>query len=552
MPLSEFIAKHGGLPLDAESAARDWGNVKVKGKPLAHAGGRGIDDYWRQTLMEEGYLAPDDYHGAGGRQISRDVDDEVRRILEDELGGRARTTESTGRLLEGPERDLADARALIADRVKREGVSNPDRQALDDAARMYVDKEETHPTTAYERALTQREDVPAAAPPQQDVPLDLPPGERGSTAEVDPEAGRRYREARQSHAQFKTTYDKGQAGQVLRKSGEGGEAPYKVSDAGVPAKAFQAGPKGGEAIRALKKAGATDAALLESAAGKAYGEVLDKNGRVNPDKWRAWEKKHESALNELPADIRNRFRSAADATRVLSEVAAQHVQNQKALAKSAVSKVLGIDPDNLTAKIGPIIKSASAMQELSQAVRGSPEAVKGLKTVVTDWFAREVKSMVEEGTSGEVKIKADALRKILRDHQGSLRQVLSGDEIKLLENVAADIGKTRERSGLALKDPYSSGTARDIGRIVSHSGMSILTRAMGPGGEVVGGVGKALFDAAKAAGLSKVDDLVREALLHPEVARRLLVPIPTKAAAESVAKKIIGMSALGLARSMGR
>jgi hypothetical protein len=163
MPLSEFIARHGGLPLDAESTARDWGNVRVKGRPLAHTGGRSIDNYWRETLIEEGYLPPD-YHEATGVGVARDVDDEVRRLLEDELHGgrRVDTSEAAGRALDGPEKEFADARAMVADRVRREGVENPSPSSLDEAARMLVEGEETHPFTAYERAETaQGQDLPA-------------------------------------------------------------------------------------------------------------------------------------------------------------------------------------------------------------------------------------------------------------------------------------------------------------------------------------------------------------------------------------------------------
>jgi hypothetical protein len=52
LSLTQFIAKHGGLPLDAESTARDWGNVSVGrfGK-LARPEGRSIDGYWRNKLI---------------------------------------------------------------------------------------------------------------------------------------------------------------------------------------------------------------------------------------------------------------------------------------------------------------------------------------------------------------------------------------------------------------------------------------------------------------------------------------------------------------------
>lgn len=68
--LARFIARRGGIKLDGEAAATDLHRFNIPGVGnVARADGRSIDNHWRESLIEHGYLKPD-LDGGAARDIS--------------------------------------------------------------------------------------------------------------------------------------------------------------------------------------------------------------------------------------------------------------------------------------------------------------------------------------------------------------------------------------------------------------------------------------------------------------------------------------------------
>ena len=511
MPLSEFIAKHGGLPLDAESTARDWGNVRVKGRPLAHIGGRSIDNYWRETLIEEGYLRPD-YDEATGVSVARDVDDEVRRLLEDELHGgrRVDTGEATGRALDGPEKEFADARALVADRLKREGIDNPSPSALDEAARMLVEREETHPTTAYERAVTQGE-PPAAPPPGADVPFE---GGGRAVEPVDEAITERQREANRFwREKVKEPYEAQPVAPVLQEK----RGKFAMTEAAVPEAVFRPGNTGAEKIRAMRAAGATDDALAEAAA-LSFQQRVVRDGSVSPDTFRKWARDHGPAISELPRAVQQRFLSAADAAGELRRASEARQAAQVAFDKSAVGDVLGIPPQNLTKEIDSLLKDRAAAEELAARVAGNADAQAGLRRLVADHLLFQFKD------ASNVLSKA-ALTNFLTRNKPQMAAIFGEEGARRFQRLVDDIERSR-KAQVTGKDPAGPGTAGDLASMAKGSVLGMGLAALGPKGAIIGGAVKVIGDALKTAGMKDVDALLAKALLDPNFARQLLTKAP--------------------------
>jgi hypothetical protein len=81
--LGRFIAQNGGLPLEGDVLATDLHKFGIPGLGnVARPGGKSIDNFWRERLIEEGYFRPD---ADGG--MARDISSELLRKLQNEQRG---------------------------------------------------------------------------------------------------------------------------------------------------------------------------------------------------------------------------------------------------------------------------------------------------------------------------------------------------------------------------------------------------------------------------------------------------------------------------------
>ena len=81
--LARFVARQGGLRLDGDVLATDLHRFNIPGMGnVAREGGKGIDNFWRERLIEAGYLRADADGGA-----ARDITNELLRKLQNEQRG---------------------------------------------------------------------------------------------------------------------------------------------------------------------------------------------------------------------------------------------------------------------------------------------------------------------------------------------------------------------------------------------------------------------------------------------------------------------------------
>ena len=134
--LARFVARHGGLRLDGDVLATDLHRFNIPGMGnVAREGGKGIDNYWRERLIEAGYLRADADGGA-----ARDITNELLRKLQNEQRGY-------------PSFPVDDARQAAAVRGRQGQVTDEFRAAqsqaesrLDEAlSRAGVPPESLHP-----------------------------------------------------------------------------------------------------------------------------------------------------------------------------------------------------------------------------------------------------------------------------------------------------------------------------------------------------------------------------------------------------------------------
>ncbi|MCC0807508.1 hypothetical protein FPV16_14930 [Methylobacterium sp. W2] len=159
--LARFIAKNGGLRLDGDAAATDLHRFMVPGVgKVARPDGKGLDNFWRERLIEEGYFRPD---ADGG--MARDISSELLRKLQNEQrgvpsypldsAGRPKGRAAGGQAAD----DYANARSLAESRfdedlarveVDPKGIHPDIRERVVGAL---MRGEETDPLKAYERTI---------------------------------------------------------------------------------------------------------------------------------------------------------------------------------------------------------------------------------------------------------------------------------------------------------------------------------------------------------------------------------------------------------------
>jgi hypothetical protein len=585
--------------------------------------------------------------------VARDVDDEVRRMLEDELhGGRRVDTGQTARPVDGPEKEMADARALIADRVQREGIENPSPSALDEAARMMVEREETHPTTAYERAVTrQGQEAPGGAQAtfrsldertrrayeagtgsdaedffnlagaahdarrgaaeematgkgvrlehnrttdlsamvtrntddegpwrityiNKDGPIGhrvfdsqqeaiddaLKEGYRVKSTEadvpfegggrveppVDEAITQRQREARRHWKEnVKQPYELEPVAGVVERAPLSASG-FEMTSGGVAETAFQAGNKGAEGIRALRAAGATDAALAEAAAlsfsDPRRGVVRD--GVIDPNGFRRWLNNYGPAINELPPAVRQRLQSAYTATTLLERVTEARAAALDAFDQRAVGKLLGVPTENLPNAIRSRLENPAAINDLMAGVANNPQAKAGLQRLVADHITQRF-------TNASEMISKNALTNFVKDHRAQLTAIFGQEGAERFRRLAADIERSRKQMTVG-KDPAGPGTAGDLWKAAAGetSIMTLVAGLAGAPGVAAYGVAKHLAGNMRLAGIKGRDELYARALLDPDLARQLLTRAPAlknKKFVNGLGRSILRSSLAGMA-----
>jgi hypothetical protein len=374
-------------------------------------------------------------------------------------------------------------------------------------------------------------------------PAGLAPGDQGIPGTpIDPAAAARLRQASAATRERASTFDEGATGNVLRPGARAGE--YRTPDSLVPSKIFHPGANGGESVRSYVDAvGEAHAipAIADYAAFSLRRAAARPDGTIDTAKAMAWAKQHDAALAELPASIRNRLANPGRADEAVTTAVAARKQRMEAFDHSELAKVMGTDSGDVVRQVGSVFGSrdgAARMQQLAMAADSNPAAKAGLRRAVVDHIQSQFLSNTEAGTSGLNSIKADAFQTFMRTKSNVLAHVFEPQEIGALRAVANDLQRAN-RTINATKLAGGSNTAQDTVNRAAMSG-SILNRIAIEGavglvghaitntktGGVLGWLGARTVSALRDAGITHVDDLVKEAMLNPDLARALLQKVP--------------------------
>jgi hypothetical protein len=160
--LSQFIARNGGLALDGDTA--DYAHTLRGVGKVVKPNGKSIDGFWRDRLIEEGYLPRDP---DGGQ--ARDITDELFDLLERDRAqggvypegysakGRARMTR------EESDHKEALVQEVVSDMAKAGRLDGIDPKIVDRAAEHLAGRHAATGTEAYDMAAATQEAIPSKA-----------------------------------------------------------------------------------------------------------------------------------------------------------------------------------------------------------------------------------------------------------------------------------------------------------------------------------------------------------------------------------------------------
>lgn len=330
--------------------------------------------------------------------------------------------------------------------------------------------------------------------------------------------------------------------------------PDGLLDGDIGRRIFRTGPGGYETVNKFISSVGDDRAreLLGDYAIRSLKDsgAVRSDGSLDPAKVATWRRQHADALRALP-EVDAKLADPLKASEAIAEAAAQRKAALDEFQKGVVGRLLKVDdPADVTRVVGSIFSRQDQVKEMSRLAKetaNNPQAREGLRKAIVDHIATRFIGNTEAGTSGTNLMKADAFQRFLKEFVPALRRVFSPEEVASMQAIAADLNRAN-RSIASNKLPGMSNTAPELIAAAKNApAQSWLERLLAPtvvggagaaAGSMVGGywgaaVGSALAsrvgkaaEGFRAAGLEKVDDIVRDALLNPERARALLAKVP--------------------------
>jgi len=333
---------------------------------------------------------------------------------------------------------------------------------------------------------------------------------------------------------------------ILRR--EGRDGPYDLPVSAVPDQIFFSGPKSFDAIQNFRRAvgdGPALSTLQDYAAMQLRRTATQPDGTLKPQVVSNWRRFHADALRAFP-ELDARFADAARASETMQLAAAHRREALDEYQREIIGKLIGVtDPSDVTRVVGSIFgrqDSVSQMRRLAQEAGRTPEGREGLRKSVADFMTQKLISNTEAATSGRELIKSDQFQTFLQANKAVLKEVFGDHEIELIGRIAKDLQQAN-RSLTAVKIPGQSNTAQDafavmkndsnatiFAKIIAKAGAAGLgaTYFANPALGLAATIGTGTALALRQAGIHRIEDLVREAMLDPATANLLLMKAPPK------------------------
>lgn len=407
---------------------------------------------------------------------------------------------------------------------------------------------------------------PRNAPGSQGVPSGAQPLEPN----FDQAAADRYAAAREATLREKERFGRGIVGKVLA-GGKNGE-PYAVPDASVPSSIFSGRPVEATQVRDFIKAvgGAPKAVAVARdylVSDLRNRGIITPEGTLKPDQFARWQAQRAETTKLFPG-LSDEFANVEKAQRTLDDVQAAHTAAVKEYQNGVAKHFLNEDPARAVEKT---LNSADRVRQMNQIVgrvQGNPDALASLQAHVVDYMLDRLttsakaseKNAATPNISEIGSLRADAFKDWVGDNKPWLRRLFGGQGMQNLEMVGADLRRQQLRSIATAGSPTvergieaaKHGSIKQhvptvlalIGEKIAETGASAVG-LHGVGGLAAEALGAGLPVVAhmlRQRGIATVNDLVRETMLHPSVARELMARLGPNAKIGPLVQRRIAQS----------
>ncbi|MCB8878282.1 hypothetical protein [Acidisoma silvae] len=586
--LLAFLTQRGGVTdPGGDLAAMDAGPQRVG--LLRRTGGQSLD-YAREAAVEAGYLRP----GASTNDLLEAIRSELagRKVYPPEQQAGLDLASNTEReaarqsdAMMGAREDvrmaadnagvrLAPAETDHATDLVMRGMDPHD--AVDHAVR-YGDQ------AALTRDTSLQQMGPAGVRPEAEqglLTMPEPPAghDGGPRVNFDEDAASRLRAAVDFSNDRHQRFNVGAVGDMVRRSSQGG---FVRSDASVPQGILRPGAKGREVLNAYENAGGDMNAARDALAMQARLKAIKPDGTLNPDALSRFRRDYGRALSHPAMHSLNQALSTAEgAERAVGDAATRAKEALIAHDQQAAAQILNAQqvgrqfrstvagqfakadaPDDVVRQVGALFSNSNATSRFAQLAaltKGNQAAIDGVRRAIVQHMEMRLVSNTEAGTSSQGKISADAFQTFMRQNRSALRQFFTENEVNTMDLIGKDIQRSlRSRDAIRLAgESNTAGDQEDARKftLASRIGKAFVVQALSGGtlgilggesgaltGEIFGvgaAVARDVLASMRLAGINKVDDLVTEAMLHPEVARILM----SKVTPENQSRILCGLS----------
>lgn len=351
--------------------------------------------------------------------------------------------------------------------------------------------------------------------------------------------------AKALYSERQATYGKGSVPEILKTYG--GAEDYKTLSSAIPDKVFRGDNTGYQTARSFLKAANEQPvaiAALQDMANNSLRKAIGPSGVLNQKTLATWKIKFKEALralDEVSPGYSSRFDDAAKATDTLSEAQSNVAKARSNALIEPVKSLFGASSeDSVISTVGSMIKNKNGVGQINDAIRAAgndPNAIAGLRRAGARWLLNETSTA---GISGGVPVVSGAkLRSLLDQHPQAIEALFGSEAMNNLRLMASDAERAQAVYSLQKVNVGSDTAAKiikalkdNVGKYADKgiSGLTILAALDGlrsgsmtyalSSGALAGG--KALVDSFRQRGISRVNDLVEEALVNPNIARDLL------------------------------
>jgi hypothetical protein len=365
-----------------------------------------------------------------------------------------------------------------------------------------------------------------------------PPGNPGLSADAlqpntDQDAVQRLRDARAATLNRVNTFDNSTLGPISARPST--VSPYDMPAGTVPGQVFFSGPGSPEAIARLRSAVGDNRALQsveQYANDRLQLAAMRPDGTLDPNKAAAWMRGHADALRVMPG-IASRMLAAVRSSLNADQAAKTGAQSVADASEGIAGRLAGVtEPNDVSRIVGGIFSrqdAAGQMMKARAAIGNDPEALDGLKRAVVDHIASQFVGNTEAGTSGLGTMKSDAFQTFLTRNKGALKAAGFNDSQIASMKMIADSLQRANRSIASVRLPGGSNTTQDILASKAIDGaptmmakiavaVTLATHTAG----IAGGIATGIAGALQRHGIEQVDDLVKQAMLDPNLALELM------------------------------